>query len=128
MAERLAGGNVALALLGNTLATGAILIVLVLALGSDLGRSLQSSREYGLRSAARTNARLCLWYTAAQMVGAVVGVLVAHAMFEQPVDSIVDHAFARDRANGWLNRSRRSASSARSCAWLSRDPQASRTP
>ena len=47
MGERLAGGNVALALLGNTLPTGAILVVLILALGTDLRRAFQSGRIAG---------------------------------------------------------------------------------
>ena len=85
MAERLAGGNIALALLGNTLATGAILIVLVLALGPISGAHFNPAVSVVLALRRELTARLCLWYAGSQMAGAIVGVLLAHAMFEQPV-------------------------------------------
>ena len=92
MAERLAGGNVALALLGNTLATGAILIVLVLALGPISGAHFNPAVSAGLRSASRTHDCVSVVsYAAAQMVGAIVGVLLAHGMFESATVSIVYH-------------------------------------
>ena len=56
MGERLAGGNVALALLGNTLATGAMLVVLITA-RPDLRRALQSGRECSVRAQERAAAR-----------------------------------------------------------------------
>lgn len=81
MAERLAGGNVAIALLANTVATGAGLIALILAFGPVSGAhfnpvvTLADAWKGGL-----------VWrdvpaYLSAQFVGAVVGVLLAHAMF-----------------------------------------------
>jgi len=85
MAEHLAGSNIALALLGNTLATGAILIVLVLALGPISGAHFNPAVSVVLALRRELTARLCLWYAGSQMAGAIVGVLLAHAMFEQPV-------------------------------------------
>jgi glycerol uptake facilitator-like aquaporin len=85
MAERLAGGNVVLALLGNTLATGAILAVLITVLGPISGAhfnpvvSVTAILDGGLRR------REALAYTAAQLAGAIPGVLLAHAMFAEPI-------------------------------------------
>jgi len=85
MGEKLAGGNVALALLGNTLPTGAILVVLILALGSISGAHFNPavSLVMGLRKAHPW--RECAPYAAAQIVGGCVGTLVAHGMFELPL-------------------------------------------
>lgn len=85
MADELAGGNVALALLGNTLATGAILVVLVLALGPISGAHLNPAVSAVF--ALRRELTVAGWalYTLAQIVGATVGVLLAHSMFSQPL-------------------------------------------
>ncbi len=85
MAQRLAGGNVALALLGNTLPTGAILAVLILIFGPVSGAHFNPvvSLSFALRS--ETPWRVCAAYTAAQLTGAVVGVWAAHLMFDLPV-------------------------------------------
>jgi glycerol uptake facilitator-like aquaporin len=85
MADRLAGGNVALALLGNTLATGAILVVLVLALGPISGAHFNPVVSAVLAVRRELSVRACLLYASAQVVGATVGVLLAHGMFDQPV-------------------------------------------
>ena len=58
MAERLAGGNVAVALLGNTIATGAILVVLIADPGADLGRAFQSGGVVDLRDRGRAAGRV----------------------------------------------------------------------
>jgi glycerol uptake facilitator-like aquaporin len=100
MAERLAGGNVALALLGNTLATGAILIVLVLALGPVSGAHFNPAVSVVFALRRELSVRLCVSYTASQLVGAIVGVMLAHAMFDQP---LVQHsATERAGAGQWL--------------------------
>src|SRR6478735_11390173 len=85
MAQRLAGGNLALALLGNTLPTGAILVVLILIFGPVSGAHFNPvvSLAFALR-------RELPWpdaaaYIAAQAIGAIVGVWAAHLMFELPV-------------------------------------------
>jgi glycerol uptake facilitator-like aquaporin len=85
MAERLAGGNVALALLGNTLATGAILIVLILALGPISGAHLNPAVSVVFALRRELSARLCLLYAGSQLAGAFIGVMLAHAMFGQPL-------------------------------------------
>ena len=85
MGERLAGGNVALALLGNTLPTGAILVVLILVLGPVSGAHFNPAvtlcfvlrREIGARDAGL--------YLVAQLCGGVCGVLLAHGMFAEPL-------------------------------------------
>jgi len=82
MAERLAGGNTAIALLGNTLPTGAMLIVLITLLGPISGAHFNpvvsgvmvARREIGIAEFAP--------YVAAQVIGAVLGVLLAHGMFD----------------------------------------------
>ncbi len=85
MGERLAAGNDAVALLANTLATGAILAVLITILGPLSGAhlnpvvSLTAALDGGLRR------REALAYAAVQLAGAVMGVLAAHAMFAEPI-------------------------------------------
>jgi glycerol uptake facilitator-like aquaporin len=85
MAQRLAGGNLALALLGNTVPTGAMLIVLILIFGPISGAHLNPA--VSLVAALR---RELPWgeaalYGAAQLCGALIGAWVAHAMFELPL-------------------------------------------
>jgi len=85
MGERLAGGNLAIALLGNTLATGAALVVLIGVFGPVSGAHLNPAVT--LVAALRRDLpwRLALAYTVVQLTGAVLGVWVAHAMFGEPV-------------------------------------------
>lgn len=85
MAERLAGGNVAIALLGNTIPTGAILVVLITILGPVSGAHFNPvvSAFFALRG-------MFAWreiapYMVAQIVGGILGTLLAHAMFELPI-------------------------------------------
>jgi glycerol uptake facilitator-like aquaporin len=92
MGERLAGGNVALALLANTLATGTALVALILTFGPISGAhlnpavTLADSWQGGLPWADVPG------YLAAQIVGALLGVALAHLMFEEPIYSISRHA------------------------------------
>jgi glycerol uptake facilitator-like aquaporin len=85
MGEKLAGGNVALALLGNTLPTGAILVVLILALGPISGGHFNPvvSLVMGLRNEHPW--REFLPYAVAQIIGGCTGTLVAHGMFALPL-------------------------------------------
>jgi glycerol uptake facilitator-like aquaporin len=100
MAQRLAGGNVALALLCNTLATGAILPVLILVFGPLSGAhfnpavSLASSLRGGLSWPALPT------YMLAQVLGGISGVWIAHLMFELPVLQI--SATTRTGLGQWL--------------------------
>ena len=84
MAERLAGGNVAIALLANTMATGAALLCLILALGPISGAHFNPvvtlAQGWGHGTAP---ARMAA-YIAVQVLGALLGVVLAHLMFEQP--------------------------------------------
>jgi glycerol uptake facilitator-like aquaporin len=85
MGQRLAGGNVALALLGNTLATGAALVVLVTVFGPVSGAHFNPAVT--LVAALRRDLpwRAALAYPPAQLVGAILGVWCAHAMFGEAI-------------------------------------------
>lgn len=85
MAQRLAGGNVAVALLGNTLPTGAILVVLILIFGPVSGAHLNPAVSLSFALRGETSWRDFAAYTVAQLAGAVIGVWAAHLMFELPV-------------------------------------------
>lgn len=85
MAERLAGGNVALALLGNTLPTGAILVVLILIFGPISGAHFNPAVSTVFALQGNLGWRYLPLYVTAQIVGGIVGVLVAHAMFDLPL-------------------------------------------
>ena len=91
MGERLAGGNVAIALLANTLATGAALIALILAFGPISGAHLNPAVTLCEAWLKRISMRDTVAYLAAQSVGAIGGVIVAHLMFGLPVISISTH-------------------------------------
>ncbi len=92
MAERLAGGNVAVALLANTLATGAALVALILTFGPISGAhfnpavTLADAWQGGIRW------REVLPYVSAQILGAFAGVAAAHVMFELPLFFASRHA------------------------------------
>jgi glycerol uptake facilitator-like aquaporin len=91
MAERLSGGNVAIALLANTIATGAALVALILAFGAISGAHLNpvvSLAEWVGGGLSRVEA---LPYVAAQIAGGVAGAMLAHAMFELPMISLSRH-------------------------------------
>jgi glycerol uptake facilitator-like aquaporin len=82
MAERLANGNVAIALLGNTLATGAMLFVLIMMLGPVSGAQFNPAVTMVAWLRKDLDARLALAYVAAQLCGGIAGVLAAHLMFD----------------------------------------------
>jgi glycerol uptake facilitator-like aquaporin len=85
MGERLAGGNVAIALLGNTLATGAGLVVLITVFGPISGAHFNPAVT--LVFALRREIAWCvaLAYLGVQILGGVAGVWAAHLMFAEPV-------------------------------------------
>ena len=92
MAERLSGGNVAIALLGNTLATGAILFVLITMLGPISGAHMNPA--VSLVAAAR---RELSWvdaaaYIAAQLAFGILGAWAAHLMFDLPMLQVSEKA------------------------------------
>ena len=100
MAERLAGGNLALALLCNTLPTGAILAVLITVLGPVSGAHLNPAVTlvFALRRDLPVGEGLV--YVAAQIVGAVLGVWCAHLMFDAPTLTL--GTTARGGVGQWL--------------------------
>jgi len=85
MGERLAGGNVAVALLANTLATGAALIALIATFGPASGAHFNPLVTFTELALGRSNWRRAWSFLAAQVLGAIAGVLAAHAMFELPL-------------------------------------------
>jgi glycerol uptake facilitator-like aquaporin len=85
MGERLAGGNVALALLGNTLPTGAILVVLILPLGPISGAHFNPAVSLVFALKRDLSSGDAALYVAAQVAGGVVGTIAAHLMFALPL-------------------------------------------
>ena len=84
MGETLAGGNVAIALLGNTIATGAILVVLILTLGPVSGAHFNPAVTVAFLLRRQIGGRDAALYMLAQLAGGLLGVACAHVMFEQP--------------------------------------------
>jgi glycerol uptake facilitator-like aquaporin len=87
MGERLAGGNVAIALLANTLATGAMLVALILTLGPISGAHFNPAVTLADASQGGRPWREVPGYVAAQLAGAFAGVAAAHLMFGEPLFS-----------------------------------------
>lgn len=85
MAERLAGGNVAIALLGNTIPTGCILIVLILVFGPISGAHFNPAVTLSFALRREISLRASLLYVGTQIIGGICGVLVAHVMFDNPL-------------------------------------------
>jgi glycerol uptake facilitator-like aquaporin len=94
MGERLSGGNAAIALLANTLATGAMLVALILAFGPISGAHLNPAVTLADASQGGLPWREVPAYVAAQVAGAFGGVAAAHLMFSEPVFSASRHARA----------------------------------
>ena len=92
MAERLAGGNVALALLANSLATGAALVALILALGPISGAHFNPAVTLADAMQGGIVWREVPAYIAAQVIGAFGGVASAHLMFGLPLFFRSHHA------------------------------------
>src|SRR4051812_41251284 len=92
MAQRLAGGNVAIALLANTIATGAGLVALILTFGPVSGAHFNPAVTLADASQRGLPWREVPTYLAAQIAGAFVGVAVADAMFGEPIFAASRHA------------------------------------
>ncbi len=88
MGERLAGGNTAIALLGNTLATGAGLVVLISIFGPLSGAHFNPAVTLVFALRRELDWRAACAYVLAQIAGAVLGVWIAHLMFAEPVFQI----------------------------------------
>lgn len=85
MAENLASGNVAVALLGNTLATGAILYVLITMLGAISGAHFNPVVTLVFRLRGKLGTGQAWGHVIAQLVGGILGVWAAHLMFDLPI-------------------------------------------
>lgn len=91
MAESLAGGNMAIALLANSLATGAGLYALIQTFGPISGAHFNPAVSFAERLWKRLSTAECLGYVLAQLTGAMFGVFAAHSMFGQPVLQLSSH-------------------------------------
>lgn len=91
MGDRLAGGNVAIALLANSIATGAALFALILAFGPISGAHFNPAVTLGAAIRRLLPWHEVVFYVAAQFVGGILGTLVAHAMFGIPLVSFSHH-------------------------------------
>ncbi|WP_391562136.1 aquaporin [Novosphingobium sp.] len=100
MAEQLAGGNIAVALLGNTIATGAMLYVLITMLGPISGAQFNPAVSLVMRLRGEFTWPGLAARIAAQLVGGIAGVWIAHAMFDLPVLQFSSHV--RTGTGQWL--------------------------
>jgi glycerol uptake facilitator-like aquaporin len=85
MAERLSGGNTAIALLGNTIPTGAILVVLILIFGSISGAHFNPAVTLAFAIRKEISPWESVQYVVVQVIGGVAGVIIAHIMFDNPL-------------------------------------------
>jgi glycerol uptake facilitator-like aquaporin len=100
MGESLADGNVAIALLGNTIATGAILVVLILSFGPLSGAHFNPAVTLAFLIRREISLRDSMLYVPAQIIGGLAGALAAHAMFDLPLIQISETA--RTGAAQWF--------------------------
>lgn len=91
MGERLAGGNVALALLANTIATGAILVALILTFGEISGAHMNPAVTLGSAMTGSLPWPEAPHYALAQVLGGATGTLAAHLMFSLPLVTLSQH-------------------------------------
>lgn len=101
MAERLADGNVAIALLGNTIPTGAILVVLILVFGPISGAHFNPAVTLAFFIRKEISARESGLFVLAQVTGGIIGVFIAHLMFENPLIDPSTHA--RTGPSQWIS-------------------------
>jgi glycerol uptake facilitator-like aquaporin len=100
MAEKLSGGNAALALLGNTLPTGAILVVLILIFAPVSGAHFNPAVSMAFALRKELSGRDAAAYIAAQVMGAIAGAWAAHLMFELPLWQVA--STVRTGGGQWL--------------------------
>ena len=101
MAERLAGGNLAVALLGNTIPTGAILYVLITIFGPVSGAHFNPAVTLAFAIRRQITASRALMYAAMQIAGGLCGAILAHLMFEMPILQLSQNA--RTGGAQWLS-------------------------
>ena len=100
MAERLAGGNLAVALLGNTIATAAMLFVLITMLGPISGAQFNPAVSLVMRLRGDGSTADLFWRAAVQLAAGVLGAWAAHAMFDLPIVQASRHL--RTGPGQWL--------------------------
>ncbi len=100
MAERLSGGNMALALLANAIATGGALFALIVSFGPQSGAQMNPVVTAVAALQGEMNWKQALAYATAQGTGAIVGVWLAHLMFELPMLQTSQHV--RTGLGQWL--------------------------
>ena len=139
MGERLAAGNAAVALLGNTLATGAALVVLISIFGPISGAHFNPVVTAMFAAKRELSWRLALAYMAVQVVAAIVGVWAAHLMFAEPILQVstkardgLSQGFAEAVATlAWWRRSSARCASSRTRRrrwWASTSPRPTGSP
>lgn len=101
MGERLAAGNVAIALLGNTISTGAVLVVLIGMLGPISGAHFNPAVTAVFAIKGEIPGVEALGYVLVQVFGGLIGVLAAHAMFDEPLLQIASKA--RSGPSQWFS-------------------------
>ncbi len=101
MAERLAGGNVAVALLGNTIPTGAILYVLITIFGPVSGAHFNPAVTIAFAIRRQVAVPQALMFILMQVAGGLCGAMLAHLMFEMPILQLSQNA--RTGGAQWLS-------------------------
>ena len=94
MGERLSGGNMALALLANSIATGTALVTLIFTFGPISGAHFNPAVSIAAAVEGGFPWRRVPAYVAAQIAGAILGVMAAHVMFELPLVTLSQHSRA----------------------------------
>jgi glycerol uptake facilitator-like aquaporin len=92
MAQRLSNGNIALALLANTIATGAALVALILTFGPISGAHFNPAVSVSDAVVGGLSRRATTFYILTQCVGGLAGATIAHLMFSLPLYSLSEHA------------------------------------
>ena len=100
MAERLAGGNMGIALLANAIATGAALVVLITILGPLSGAHFNPAVSLFFALRGEMEWRVAARYALVQIIAAIIGVWLTHLMFAMPVLEVSTHL--RDGPPQWL--------------------------
>jgi glycerol uptake facilitator-like aquaporin len=100
MGERLANGNAAIALLANSIATGAALYALIRTFGPISGAHFNPAVSLALAAGKKLDKAYLLPFIAAQFAGAILGVFAAHTMFDLPVIQTATHL--RTGIGQWL--------------------------
>ena len=101
MADRLSGGNVALALLGNTIPTGAMLVVLITMFAPISGAHFNPAVTAVFLLQKEIGPREAFLFVAVQVAGGLIGVLAAHAMFDEAIVQV--SARARSGPSQWFS-------------------------